>query len=262
MKKIISLLVASVLLLCGCTPSAQPNQTPPTSQTDETSVPVHPELNTVFTWNEEGNLVSESGNEYVRLSYEGTDTLRYIGVPQFAGPIQGEPETDHILTSIVTLGMRSFKESDSILMRIDPDSEWYSLYRKASLPEYDFSLENCDRIEFTPIPEIPVNHTQHITCGGGITDKDEIKLFISELKSQLTPDEAGLYDLVRQPDGAFENCYLCAFIYGYFENEPNLVQCMWVKSYNDQAYSVMLGNDEYVLPTQWVQWLQAGCSEK
>ena len=54
MKKIISLLVASVLLLCGCTTSAQPNQTPPTSQTDETSVPVHPELNTVFTWNEEG----------------------------------------------------------------------------------------------------------------------------------------------------------------------------------------------------------------
>ena len=207
-------------------------------------------------------MVSESGNEYIRLSYEGTDTLRYIGVPQFAGPIQGEPETDHILTSIVTLGMRSFKESDSILMRIAPDSEWYSLYRKASLPEYDFSLENCDRIEFAPIPEIPVNHTQHITCGGGITDKDEIKLFISELKSQPTPDEAGLYDLVRQPDGAFENCYLCAFIYGYFENEPNLVQCMWVKSYNDQAYSVMLGNDEYVLPTQWVQWLQAGCSAK
>ena len=262
MKKIISLLVASVLLLCGCAPNAQPAESLPSNQPTETKPPVYPELNTTFSWNEAGNLVSASGNEYVYLSNEETGTLRYIGVPQFAGPIEGEEATGKHLFSTYQTGMRSFKESDSILMRRAPNDEWYSLYRKASLPEYDFSLENCDRIEFAPIPEIPVNHTQHITCGGGITDKDEIKLFISELKSQPTPDEAGLYDLVRQPDGAFENCYLCAFIYGYFENEPNLVQCMWVKSYNDQAYSVMLGNDEYVLPTQWVQWLQAGCSAK
>ena len=39
-----------------------------------------------------------------------------------------------------------------------------------------------------------------------------------------------------QPDGSFENCYVYAVIYGYFEEEPDLVIRMQVWSYNDLAY--------------------------
>lgn len=262
MKRVICLLVASVLLLCGCTPGAQPGRTPPTNPSEETAPPVSPELNTVFTWNENGNLVSAAGVEYTFLSTEESGELTCLGDIEFIGHIQGEPETSTHLTLSYQTGMYSVKSTDNILIRYAPNNEWYSIYRKASLPEYDFSLENCDRIELTHIPEFSVDHSQHITCGGGITNKDEIQHFISEIKSQPSPEDAGLYALVMQPDDSFENCYYYAFIYGYFDCEPNLVYCMRVLSYNDQAYSVMLENVAYVLPTSWVQRLQTGCSEK
>ena len=44
MKKVICLLVASVLLLCGCTPSAQPKETTPLIQQDETSPNEHTDI--------------------------------------------------------------------------------------------------------------------------------------------------------------------------------------------------------------------------
>ena len=262
MKKVICLLVASVLLLCGCTPSAQPKETTPLIQQYETSPNEQPKETTVFSWNENGNLVSAAGVEYVFLSIEGQSDLSYLGSADFFGHIQGEPETStHLMLSYQT-GMYSVKSTDNILIRYAPNNEWRSIYRKASLPAFDFSLDNCSRLEYVPGHTFPIDNTQHITCGGGITDKDEIRQFVSDVKSQPSPEDAGLYELVKQPDGSFENFYYCGYIYGYFENEASLFQCLSVLSYNDQAYSVMIANVAYVLPTSWVQRLQTGCSEK
>ena len=113
----------------------------------------------------------------------------------------------------------------------------------------DYSLENCVRLEF--INETYDASVSHTTCGDGITDKSEILSFIEEVRAQKSPQEAGLYDLVSQPNGIFENCYVCGAIYAFFEEEPNLVVIMQITSYNDLAYSIFLVDHSYVLPTEW-----------
>ena len=147
-------------------------------------------------------------------------------------------------------------DNDNILIRYAPDSEWFSIYRNASLPSFDFSVDNCSRIELVFENGYLENNIIHATCGDGITDKSEIDEFLSEIRSQQNPDEAGLYDLIRKPNGMLENCYVYAVVYGYFEDEPNLVTRMDITSYNDLAYSIMIECEEYVLPVEWLEKLE------
>ena len=62
----------------------------------------------------------------------------------------------------------------------------------------------------------------HTTCDDGIVEASEIAEFLSDVRSQKDPREAGLYDLIKKPDGMLENCYVYGVIYGFFEEEPNL----------------------------------------
>jgi hypothetical protein len=154
--------------------------------------------------------------------------------------------------------MYTIKGNDHLLLREEPYSEWaYVVYRKASLPSFDFTPGNCSRLllvqSFSWVGE-------HVECNKGLTDQEEIRRFWEELRSQPNPDEAGLYDLVSKPDGKLENCYFCATIFGFFEEEPYLAIEIHVTSYNDLAYSVHMANEEYVLPNEWYQRLvEVGC---
>jgi hypothetical protein len=53
-----------------------------------------------------------------------------------------------------------------------------------------------------------------------------------------------------------ENCYVYGVIYGFFEEESNIVIRMDITSYNDLAYSVSIEGKDYVLPTEWLQKLE------
>ena len=205
--------------------------------------------NMVFTKNENGNLVNSKGVEYEFLAGEGF--LNYLGELEFVGSIEGEEKFSQHLDYIYQTGMFAIKEAknDNLLIRKMPNNEWFSIYRKTSLPKLDYSLENCVRLEF--INETYDTSVSHTTCGDGITDKSEILSFIEEIRTQKSPQEASLYDLVKQPNGMFENCYVCGAIYAFFGEEPNLVVIMQIISYNDLAYSISLDNGSYVLPTEW-----------
>ena len=72
-------------------------------------------------------------------------------------------------------------------------------------------------------------------------------------EAKKTAKEAGLYDLVKAPDGRLENCYKMGKVYGCFKDEPNLAVSFSVTSFNDKAYSIRLDNTyEYVLPEKWL----------
>ena len=205
--------------------------------------------NMVFTKNKNGNLVNSKGVEYEFLAGEGF--LNYRGELEFVGSVEGEESFSQHLGYTYQTGMFAIKEAenDNLLIRKMPNNEWFSIYRKTSLPKLDYSLENCVRLEF--IKETYDASVSHTTCGDGITDKSEILSFIEDIRAQKSPQEAGLYDLVRQPSGMFENCYVCGAIYAFFEEEPNLVVIMQITSYNDLAYSISLVDHSYVLPTEW-----------
>lgn len=210
-----------------------------------------------FTALPNGDIVSPDGVTYSLLANEGN--LNYLGEEEFLCGVKGEEKIPFYvpkeLRYIYQSGIYFIKDGDgdSILIRKHPDSEWYGIYRKNDLPPFDFSIDNCIRLEMVSGDALPVEHAEHLTCGDGITDPESIKNFLTDIRSQQTAKEAKLSDLIILPNGRLENCYLYAIIYGFFEEEPNVVRKLIVMSYNDLAYSVYLDGEEYVLPEEWLQ---------
>lgn len=163
----------------------------------------------VFTINSDGNLVSPSGVEYTYLANE--TELIYLGESEFMGGGAGEVKSSYHLDSAYQIGVfaTTNDDNDNLLIRIAPDSEWFSIYRKASLPPFDFSLDNCIRLEFIRGYGFNDEDSVHPTCDGGIVDKAEIEELFKDVKSQQNPEDAGLYELVRNSDGILENCAVC-----------------------------------------------------
>lgn len=234
MRKVICLLTAALIVLCGCSQNA------------------------AFWVKENGNVVNEDGTEYAHLANEGF--LYYLGELEFVGAVKGEPETMTHLSMSYKTGMFRIKnsETDNVLVRCLPDSEWFSIYRKASLEPFDFSVDNCIRFEFIPGSGLAEENGAHVTCGKGIDNPFEIAEFLSDVRAQQNPKAAGFYDL---PQNDRVICHSYGAICGFFEEEPNLVVKMTVWSYNDLAYSISMEGKEYVLPAYWLQELQAESCE-
>ena len=232
MKKLLCLFLILLVFLCGCSD------------------------NNTFIKNEKGNIVSSSGVEYSHLANEGI--LYYLGELDFVGSIQGEKKTSQHLGLSYQTGMFAINDADNdnILVRYAPDNEWFSIYRKTSLPSFDFVVDNCIRFEFVSGIGNAESDAIHTTCDDGIVEASEIAEFLSDIRSQKDPREAGLYDLIKKPDGMLENCYVYGVIYGFFEEESNIVIRMDITSYNDLAYSVSIEGKDYVLPTEWLQKLE------
>ena len=95
----------------------------------------------------------------------------------------------------------------------------------------------------------------HLSCSEGIIDPSMIADFLSDVRRQKTPEQVGLYDLVVPSDDGRNIIGQCGVIYGFFEEEPNVVIRMDVYSFSDQAYSVKIEGKEYVLPEKWVERL-------
>lgn len=87
-----------------------------------------------------------SGVEYSFLAYDG-ELLFLNKKPHlfywmvFEGSIAGEPDTLRHPGGSLQTGMYSLREDrrHDILVRVHPDSEWYTVYRKTDLPPFDFS---------------------------------------------------------------------------------------------------------------------------
>ncbi|MBR5774345.1 MAG: hypothetical protein IKY44_05775, partial [Clostridia bacterium] len=76
--------------------------------------------------------------------------------------------------------------------------------------------------------------------------------FLNEIKGGQRAKEAGLYDLVRQPNGMLKNCYVYGYICGVIQDDVNIVIPMTVTSFDDKAYSVTIDDVEYVLQQKWL----------
>lgn len=111
-------------------------------------------------------------------------------------------------------------------------------------------------MEFVPGNVDELKNAIHLSCGDGISGEADVSEFLTTICSQKTANEAGLYDMTKGPDGQLENCYVCGAVYGFFEEEPNVVLQMQVMSFNDLAYSIYIGAEEYVLPEEWIEKLK------
>ena len=245
MKKVVCLLIACVLLLCGC------------SNGDLSK-------DIVFTRKENGNMVSSTGVEYVYFRSEENDDIDYIGPVEFLGAVEGEESLSSHLTSSYQTGMFALKSSDNndVLIRRAPDNEWCLIYRKATLPEIDWSVDNCIRLEFVTW-EWDGDDTPHAYCNGGIADKAEVAQFLSQIRYQDPVDSDEIIDRVKNLGGKGESAYLYGFIYGFFEDEYDLAFITRVFSYDDLVYTLWIGENEYDLPVEWMgKFIDTQCTNK
>lgn len=200
-----------------------------------------------------GNVILPSGEEYAFLCNEGI--LYYFGELEHQGYFFGEEkELQHMGLGDPT-GMYSLSTTDDIMIRIHPYSEWHAIYRKASLPEFDMTIDNCIRLEF--VDEGYPRDASHLTCGEGITDPEVIAEFLADIRSQPSFREANLYDLVEPDENGLKHAYSCATIYGFFEEESNVAVRMLVYSYDDVAYSIQFDGGHNVLPNEWYERLKS-----
>ena len=222
-----------------------------------------PEIFSAFKKTANGNFLSPWDEEYVFLANEGTLYAFDAAGWQFEGGVKGEGKMSR------RYGFFSCKddENKNVLIR-KTDSEWYGIYRKASLPKLDISVDNCSKLQLVYMEGLISYYEGTIgmdelrwVIGEAVTDPAEISAFLSDVRSQQSPEAAGLYDLIEQENGFLENCYEYGDIYGYFAEEPFVRVSMTVTSYNDLAFSVSIGDRSYVLPEKWLERLTIESAE-
>lgn len=201
-----------------------------------------------FTETENGTIVSTDGAEYTYLGDEGS--VWCIGEWEFIGHVKGEKKTFGHLTYTIKTGMYSVSGSQDVLVRYFPDNEFAGIYVKSALLKTEIALENCIRFKFAKGSFL--NDERTTISNKGITECEQ---FLNEIKSGQSAEEAGLYDLVKQPNGMYKNCYVYGYVCGVLQEDLNLVMPLQVMSFDDKAYSIKIDGAEYVLTQEWLDKL-------
>ncbi|MBR2901623.1 MAG: hypothetical protein IKC38_00195, partial [Clostridia bacterium] len=126
-------------------------------------------------------------------------------------------------------------------------NEFAAIYIKSDLLKTEVTLDNCIRFEF--VKGSLFNNENKTISKKGITECDR---FLNEIKNGQKAEDAGLYDLVKQPDGMLKNCYVYGYVCGIVQEDVNIVIPLEVMSFDDKAYSITIDDIEYVLPQEWV----------
>ena len=204
--------------------------------------------NVKFTETENNTIVTTDGTEYTFVGNE--DRVWCFGEWEFIGHVKGEKKTFDHLTNKIKTGMYSVNGSQDVLVRYFPDNEFAAMYVKSELLKTEVTLDNCIRFDF--VKGSLFNNDETIISKTGITECED---FLNEIKSGQKAKDAGLYDLVRQPDGRLKNCYVYGYACGVIQDDVNIVIPLQVMSFDDKAYSITIDDIEYVLTQEWVDKL-------
>lgn len=206
--------------------------------------------NVKFTKTENKTIVANDGTEYVFVGNEYD--VWCFGEWEFIGHIAGEKKTFVHITDEIKTGMYSVNGSQDVLVRYWPNNEFAAIYVKSDLLKTEISLDHCIRFEFVEYSLF--DHAENLNSKKGITECEQ---FLNEIKSAQKAEDAGLYDLVKQPDGMLKKCYVYGYVCGFLQEDVNLVIPLEVMSFDDKAYSITIDDIEYVLSKEWLDKLIA-----
>lgn len=206
--------------------------------------------NVEFTEIENKTIVATDGTEYTFVGNEGR--VWCFGEWDFIGHVKGEKKTFVHLTNKIKTGMYSVNDSKDVLVRYFPDNEFSAVYVKSELLKTEVSLDNCIRFEF--VKGSLFNDKITTISNKGITECEQ---FLNEIKSGQKAKDAGLFDLVKQPDGTLNNCYVYGYVCGVVQDDINIVIPLEVMSFDDKAYSIQINDIEYVLAQEWIDKLMS-----
>ena len=201
-----------------------------------------------FTETGDKTIVTIDGAEYTFIGYEGR--VWCFGEREFIGHVKGEKKNFVHLTNNVKTGMYSVDGSQDVLVRYIPDNEFAAIYVKSELLKTKVAIDTCVRFDFAKGSLFDRDET--IISKTGITECED---FLNEIQSGQKAKDAGLYDLVKQPNGMLENCYVYGYVCGVIQEDLNIVIPLQVMSFDDKAYSITINDIEYVLTQEWVDKL-------
>ena len=204
--------------------------------------------NVLFTETENKTIVANDGAEYTFVGFEGA--VLCFGEESFVGHVRGEKKDFVHLDDKIKTGMYSVNGNQEVLVRYFPDNEFSGMYVKSELLKTEISLNNCISFEF--VKGSLFNDEKTTLSNKGITECEQ---FLNEIKNGQKAKDAGLYDLVKQLDGTLKNCYVYGYACGVVQEDINIVIPLVVKSFNDEAYSILIDDIEYVLPQKWLNKL-------
>lgn len=198
----------------------------------------------LFTESENKTIVSNDGVEYIYIGNE--HQVWCIGKWEFIGHVKGEQKTLAHKSSNIKTGMYSVNGEQDVLVRYFPDNEFAAIYVKSDLLKTEVALDNCIRFDF--VKGLLSSSKDTIISKNRITECEQ---FLNDIINGQEAKEAGLYDLVSQPDGMLKNYYLYGYVCGVIQEDLNIVIPLEVMSFDDKAYSIRIGSMEYVLPQEW-----------
>ena len=204
--------------------------------------------NVKFTETENKTIVSTDGTEYTFVGNERS--VWCFGEWKFIGHVKGEKKTFVHLTNKIKTGMYSVNDRQDVLVRYFPDNEFAAMYVKSELLKTEIALDNC--IKFVFVKGLLSDNTEITSSKKELTDCD---VFLNGIKNSQKATDAGLYDLIKQPDGTLKNCYVYGYVCGVMQEDLNLVIPLEVRSFDDKAYSIIIDDIEYVLSQEWVDKL-------
>lgn len=242
MKKFLTVLICIAIVFSFVACNSNNNATNESGNSQENN------SDAIFTQTVNNTIVANDGTEYTFVGIEYQ--VHCFGEWDFIGHVKGEKKTFGHLTEEIKTGMYSVNGNQDILGRFFPDNEFPAVYVKKGLLKTEVSLDNCIRFEFIKISLF--DDAKTTISKKGIT---ECKQFLSEIKSGQKAEEAGLYNLVKQPDGRLKNCYVYGYVCGIVQEDVNIVIPLEVMSFDDKAYSITIDNTQYVLPKEWIDKL-------
>ena len=198
-----------------------------------------------FTETENKTIVANDGTEYTFVGFEGR--VSCFGEWDFIGHVEGEKKSFIHLTSEIKTGMYSVNGKQDVLVRYFPDNEFSAIYVKSDLLKTEFTLDNCIRFEF--VKGLLFDKDETALSKKGITECEQ---FLNEIKNGQKARDAGLYNLVKQPNGMLKNCYVYGYVCGIIQEDINIVIPLRVMSFDDKAYSIEIDGIEYVLQKEWL----------
>ncbi len=201
--------------------------------------------NTLFEKGDNNTIISKDGTEYVLV--DGTFGAYCFGDREFLGHVKGEIKSSTHLSYRIKSGMYSVDDSQDVLVRYPPHSEFEAVYVRSGLLNKEVSIDNCIRFEF--VKSLHLGGNSISSANKSIT---ECEAFLNDIRNSQRAIDAGLYDLVKQPDGLLKNCYTYGYICGVLQDGLNLVIPLQIMSFDDKAYSISVNGVEYVLPDEWV----------
>lgn len=193
-------------------------------------------------------VVMNKDTEYTLVGVEGS--VWCFGEWSFLAHVKGEKKSFYHLGNKLETGMYTVNGTKDVLVRYTPDNEFAAIYVKSELLKKELTASQCVRFGFVK-GSLSDMHGASFPKNG-IT---ECERFLGEIKSGPKAIEAGLYDLVRQPDGTLDRCYVYGYACGVVQEELNVVIPMEIMSFDDKAYSIQIEGEEYVLPQEWLDRL-------